>query len=884
MNSLHFNPFTIGPDHNAHSTSTQIIKLEESNQVFCPLCLSSDIKQIERIRDDLFERYVRGLFEALDQHGEKKYVRDIVLSILEIILSRRDICIRSDHDFHNLLRIIHKILNSEKFRLNEFPAVTQMFSAITRKFTSDDPIPLVSVSKATQVIIDCAGKQLGKCLDDSSATLRSDVMKLLRSVYITIRAYLELLGRFAIYRSSDLIFPLCETDDPQMHSRDYHRNNQIQCLEFAYIRLFPPTINHLKSVDRLDKHETSLVLGLFQTLRECFLSAVRVEHSGFIQYVIKEDCLLLAHTHSYKCTDVELRTAIKSFLKAFVVHYIETKFETDDAFRAFIAKPDIVETNHKNAIAYSGDSLKSDRTIFYIMVNYVANEHKSEYYNQDRLRKVISDVDPSLFYSSKSSVVIKVYLQTASLVLRKVSALASIEKFFRRLWTEIKDGTIDNNIEEEFCSSEKTFLWVYQHPTFKRLITWRSIKRLVEIGFSQISITHNLLRLLNDDFYKGHVIGYLENDESSVKLIGRFTATIEGCNFHVGDRYHKPLMTKLGAVIPAILYGAIEKLLKNLDDSATLVKTERLTNMIFLWINHCRQLDLLLDHDFITTWFKLMDRISIRQTRGDKKFEELIIIFIELICTLMEINHSQSLKILGCLNYTCLGLMYTWLTGYTMGDKLGEKVAHLIMTYDELDYPLEHDAVEGLLEMNPNILNWMLSNNRDLHALSIRCARKTFKNQKSRTTRAVVATGLINMVAQNPDILRIKELAEAMKALATEEEILYHPMLSRVRCNIPDDLVAGLEEHLETQVSPSPSPPLSFVSDESDIFEEENISVMRILTQLQNEETPEIDNSCSIPESLFISKSLVDRHVNSVDTGDWERLASESCKNREASV
>lgn len=887
MSEYRFNPLAIGPDHAKHCNSAAIIKLDESGEVFCPLCLSSSYKDIENIPSEHFEKYVRILFETLDQHGEKKIHRDIMLSVLEIILKKRDICTRSDHDFHNLLRIIYKIIHSEKFGINEFPAVTQMFSAITRRFTGNDPIPVISVSCFAEMIIDRAGKQLERCLDGNAHSLRSDVIKLFRSVCTTIRAYLELLGRFQIGRSSCsyfLLFPLHKNDDPLMHDSSYHKNNQIKCLDFAYKSLLPTTIRHLKSTGEPDSLDNTLVLALFEVLRECFISAARVGHTEFIDYVIREDCLWLAHTYCYKCTDCDLKQVIKSFIKAYVLHYVESKFEPDSNFTKFTALPDIVETNHKNAIAYSRDQDKSSRTIFYLMVNYAAHEHKSDYYNQDRLKKVISEVDPSLYSSFNSKAIIKVFLYAASIATRNVAAVDGIEKFLRKSWNRIRDGVSSNDFNEIYCSYEKVFFWAHQHPTFRKLITWHSIKRLVEIGFSQISIGHNVLKLLNDDLYKEHAMKYMENDESSVELIERLTRTIDGCGFHVRDRFHKPLMTKLGAIIPTLLYDALLKLKKNLDNTEYISKTNRLTRMILLWINHCPQLNLLLDSDFISAWFDVLDEITIRRLSQNKRFDDLLMLFIQFIISMIKSNHNQLIKILASLNYTSLSLMYNLLMNYKIGDTLAEKIASLIIAYDELDYPFQHDAVEGLLELNPNVLNWMLSENNDLHALSIRCTQKLFNQEFCATTRVILATGLFNMIAQNPEILRVREHANIIKSISKENEVAYNPLLSRMKDFVPTDLLADIDEAFANLVSPPSSPALSFDSDESDFFEEENISVIRILTQLQNEETLDADTSCVIPDALYVSRTLTDRHVDSVDTGDWERLASESYKNRGQSV
>lgn len=871
-----FNLLTIGPEHENHSESSAIIKLEESGEVFCPLCLEK-----VSIPEDYFEKYVRRLFEALDQHGEKKHIRAILLPILEIILHKRYLKIESDHDFHNLLRVIYKILSSDKFRHDEFPAVTRMFSAISRRFSRAISIPVVSVSKATETIIECASKQLSKCLDENARSLRSDVIKLLRSVYATIRTYLELLSRFALARSSCLLFPLHENDDPQIHNGSYHKECQVNCLNFAQRRLFPPTIRHLKVADKLDALDISLISELFETMRECYLSASREQHTEFINFMVDEDCISLAHTLGYKCSDTELRAATRSFLKTYVLHHIGKKFEIDTAFETFEAQQDIVETNHKNAIFHSKDAAKSNRTVFYVMANYVAHDQKSQYYNQERLKKVICESNPSVFFDVDSGVVAKIYLHTASMVLRNVSVSENIEKFFKKLWDQISDNTKVNDFDGNFCSQEKVFFWAHRHTSFKRLITWRSIKRLIEDGFSRISMAYNTLKLLNDDFYKEQTIKYLENDESSIKLMERFTENIDGCEFHVADRYHRPLMTKLGAIIPTLLYNAIQKLMLSMDSLENIARTERLTKMILLWIDHCTHLDVLLDQDFIKAWFEIFDRIVAHRLEADEKFNNLIILFVQLICSLIRTNHNQLIIILAHLNYTSLSMMYTLLTNYSLDDRLGEAIAHLIVTYDHLDYPLDCDPVDGLLRLKPDTMYWMLSNSKDLHALSLRCAIDTFKNNQSRTDRAVVATCLINMIVENPDILKINEHVDIMRSIISEDEIKYNPLFSRLKDVLPPGLVDGSPETIETHVSSSQT---SFISDDSNFFEEENISVMRILTQLQNEVSTEIDSSCTIPESLYVSRALIDRHINSVDTDDWERLASESIRNREQNI
>lgn len=872
--SLAFDPFSITETHSAHSQSTNIIILEESGKVFCPLCLEKvSLNKIEKIDDELFQQYIYNMFEALDQHGEKSQLRRIVLTLLELILKRRPIFPKTDHEFYNILRIVHKVLNDEFFKLFEFPLITKIISSICRNFINKNPIPLQSFWKTTNYMINYAKSQIDKPL---VLKTNSDLnlCKFFAATATIIKTYLEILGRFAVDQVSDFIYPLYDDDCLLTHHRRYYMESQITCLGFMEELLLQHCWSYISPPDdrALLDHELLLVGDLYETLEQCFNSSVRLNCYQLLTRLIEKDCLKLSHKLMLRNKKREFRDPVRKFIKTFTIYYIEKKFGTDEEFKKYLQEPDIVEVNFKNALIYCRDSSNHKKITFYFLVNCVSMLHDSKYFCSRKVRKVIKCADPELLNIAKSKVLLKAYLYLTATLFPKVGSLDNVENFVVKTW-DVRNG--QRNANEEFCFDDKILSWVYDHPEFFKLVTEETISYIFNRDMQSARLIEITELLLRSKRYKNVLVAYLISDESAISYIEELSK----CK--IDDMKVSPL-NELYAILPAIFHNSLLQALNDNEESLpTLDKVQKTVIMLTMMVRSCTQFNLTLDEQYIQDLFTLLESFYMNVT---DRVEKTLILLNEFISSIIETNSTDLLRVIHVLEFKVLGYMIHCLADQNYRINLVESIADILISYDNLDYPLRNNIDTFLIPINHEVSNWMLSSSENLNSLALKIVNNVLSNFRTDSSiKIYFATGLLHRMFICPDVFRhnlnLKILSEMLKL----DELKYNPLLNRILINLPASVKKEIIKNLDNvEDSGLDSPALSFDSNSSSDFEEEHIDIANILNQLHEEDaTNRHESSYKIPNSLFISRSVQDQHLNLIDTYEWEQAAIDSARGAE---
>lgn len=866
---LVFDPFAIGQDHTRHSESTSIIELEESGKIFCPLCLKEKSqKDLEKVDSAVFNVYVFNLFEALDQNSENSQLRKIALPLLDIILEKRPIYLDSDLRFHNILRTIHKVMKSDMFDCGEFHCIAKIFSNISGYYIDSNPLPLISVWKASENLLRQATKKLTPTSNGSQESIPISY-SYFGSLALIIKTYLKLLRRFAADQVSDLIFPIYEGDTPIKHNRSYYIASQLDCLRFMSETLLPKCWPLLSTIDRpLEPEENFMAGEMFESLRECFESSVRLKNENFILEIIRLDCIQVAHSIISKNPCAELKAKIKSYLAKFVYHYVEEYFESDEHLKSYESHHDIVETNHRNAIARAQDRDKYQKTVFYLMVNAVASRQKSNYLIPQRVNRVLKLVKPDWLDIRNSVVFMRTYCYLAAKMAIKRSKYENVDNFIAQTWNNPEDLDVRENLTEIYCYDDTIFLWVHGDLEFQKTVSVETIKYIVERGAKKDNIEKSINLLMGVDCYKSLLRIYLRDEEDASRMIEKILLADQPNRTESQD--HLTVVNKLSAILPALLHDAILDLNNRTDNMGNLPNIERLLTMNIAMLTKCKHFNIILDEQFIIDLFRLMERMYSDETHS---FDYLLIIYNEFITLMIKTNNESLMKVIKYLNFNALGYMVHRLTNSTKVDELIESIAGLFVAYDNLDYPLANNLVRDLSPTSMSVYSWMMSRSENLQSLALRFAPKVLSRELKRSEKTCIMLGLAHMLYRSPYLIRSRANWEFITPIMKLESFRYNPLICHIAHLFPDTVqqeIIGPSEDSEV-VSQSP---MSFASSEDSVFEEEQISVTRILTQLNEEERP--DSSYRIPDVLFVSRAVEDQHSSSFDMDDWIRRALNS--------
>lgn len=879
-----FDPFAIGPDHHEHSRSTSIIKLEECNKIFCPLCLEKNPTDgVNKASENLYNQYVRNLFEALDQNSEKIQLRMIVIPTLTIILKKRPISIKSDHEFHNILRVIYKLMTSHQFNLNEFTRIVAIYSIISERYIEANPIPYLSIWKATDHMLQYVEQQFKKVAEQAGGSFNR-MPDFFSSSATIVKTYLDIVGRFALEKVSDLIFPLYENDDPLKHNKVHYINTQIKCLNFMSDSILDrcwATIVDFRGP--LAEDLAKMAEDLFVALDECIKSATRLDNKKFLDFLVKIDILsgshhLITRNRNGDCNS-NLISKIRSFLKSYVFFYIESDFGSDQTFRKLKQCEAIVETNHRNAIAVSLTE-RFGKTIFYLLINCVAMKQKSKYFKPNCFKKVIKCIDAESMQLRESKVLIRVYSYLIAANVPKLSIYDNVEGFIIKVWRDMKDKHNNSEFDEEFCYDQTVLHWAFEHPDFIKMVNIRTIRYINERSVKQGSIERNLRLLMKNKHYKPIVVSYLRDDESVAYIIDEIVKTDQNLTISSESATeHKALIMELSAIISALLHDSLLEFINDGNYSCTR-RTYRLINMIVIMLNKCRHFNIMLDDQVITDLFKFVELIYIERT---EKFDETIVLTNEFMIAIMSNNSPYLLKILKYLDFTALGYMFHRLADYTRGDQVAESIARLLIAYDNIDYPLQYTIYKNLCQMPNSILNWTLSENEDLHKLSLQVAAKVLTLDLTKSQKVSVATGVLHMLITAPQMLQNHDYLEPFLSALSTDELLYNPLLDQLMDTVPASTKRAIEAKMFSGRPRSLSPDVSFDSDESCNFEEDQNTVAKIVAQLEEDDIIQRTGNHRIPSALYVSQNIRDQHIEHIDCDIWAQRAYQTTEdNRNA--
>lgn len=872
---LFFDPFAIKSNHSKHSESTSIIELEESGRVFCPLCLEQiPTEDLEKIDPALFNLYVFNLFEALDQHGETIKVRKIALTVLDFLLKKKPIRLESDLKFHNLLRTIYKVMDSDMFDCVEFNFIAKIFSNISGYFIDSNPLPLISVWRASEKLLNQATKRLrSSTYKKGCKESGSTPYILFGSLALIIKTYLKLLRRFAADQVSDMIFPISENDTLITHNRNYYITSQVDCLRFMTDTLIAECWPLLIVVDTLVEAEKNfMACEMFESLGECFESAIRINNQNFLETVQELDCIQFAHSvivsHKNDGGDngIKLITKIRSYLGKFVYHYIEKYFETDEHLRDFASNQNVVETNHRNAKEAAKNSDWCKRTVFYLMVNVVAARQQSKYFNPNRIKKVLQSIEPNNLDIRNSFVFMRVFCYLAAMIIEEKSEYEKVINFISQTW---RDSDARENLMKIYCFDDTILRWVYRDSEFQKLVTVDTIKYIVEQSAKRGYFERNIYLLIDINCYKHLLQVYLSNEETASMMIEQVLLTDQpGAMAY--EVHHRAIVDMLSAILPALLHDAILDLDNQFYNIGGIPKIKRLLIMNVSMLSGCKHFNVILDEQFIIDLFRLIERMYGSETND---FDELLTIFNEFITLMIETNNEASMRVIKYLNFNAMGYMFHLLNNSPRKDNFIESIARIFVAYDHIDYPLANNLVNDLFPTAMSVVNWMMSQSKDLQFLALRFTPKVLKMELNRTTTACITSGLAHMLYKSPDLVRKKADCNSIVSIIKLESFKYNPLVRHIAHKLPETLrqeILGSQEYSE-EISNSP---MSFGSSENSIFEEEHISVSRILTRLNEQDR--LDSSLRIPDTLFVSRAVEDQHLSSFDIDDWTRRALNS--------
>lgn len=868
-----FDPFVVGEDHKSHYTSTNIIKLEDSGKVFCPLCLEKTYAEgIGKIDDQTYHSYVGHLFEALDQHGERLQLRRILIPILEIILTKRSFLVKRDDDFHDLLRVIYKIMKSDKFNLEEFSSLTRILSGLSIR--SVQPIPLKSAWKAWESVLNYGEKELANFSIDQRDEVPEEITKFYSGLAIIVKTYLSLVNRCTVDQCSDIVFPLYINDTPETLSRKYYIDSQKRCLQFISNKLTPSCSYHLSTLNKLTGKELSMVSDVYGAIHECFTTAIRINDKDFLQWLIKMDLITRIHSLFYRNPEMGYRYNINNYLKCFVLYHIEQEYGFDPIIRELNALEGITQTFARLAALAGADEQKHNEAIFYILVNCIAAKHRATYFVASRVRTVISQENEAMTKLrskiSQSRVIMRAYAYLLATVFNRPTGSNITKKFIRQIWRGMRNNSDSLSFREIFCFEGRVFNWAHDHPDFIEMVDLDTIDYLVKKSCEKNELDQCLRNLLKGPF-KNLVCSYIKNECGIM-----FQKFIQMNN----NETNRDLIEEFSGLLPALLQDAFLSFF-NLEDQGK-QKYAEITNLIStinIMLRNCGLFNPSFDEQFIADLSRLMEDLYLIESPSEIEKLTLVATHEFILCIIIT-NNPCLMLLLQCLNFTLLGHMYTKLEQLNANDPVVESIANVLIAYDNLDYPLEHQIEKSLYLVNKT-LDWMTSNNESLNILSFKLIERVFMPQGvvcpeeeiSQKMKDCLTTSLLNLLIVNPHI--VQRHTKFLRDMFNYGELKYHPFWEPLMDKVPS-LRICLELHSSQAEQAPQSPDLSFESTDTGIFEEEQICVSRILDQLHEEDAFKADSSIHVPKCIYLSRAIETQQSSPCSTQDWERRAYEA--------
>lgn len=877
--SFIIDPFSIGPDHVEHYTSARIIKIESLGKVFCPTCLARASDDVLRIEDESYDSYISGLFMILDEHFEKEQVRKIIIRTLHIFMVKRTPRVKTDSEFHNLLRLIYLVMKSDTFTWQELSPLSRIFAKITTKFIETNPIPLKSVWKIIKCIFNLVRMRLNDI--DTKNTVDEDSAEFLSCVPISISAYLSVLGRFTFGQISDLIFPLYLNDTAETHNQQYYRDSQQECLRVTRCLIVPKCWDIMAVARHANDHELNLLCELFNCLSHCLVSAVRIKDEKFLMFLKNSDFLAISHSLIFRYGKSSLEKPVKNLVREYVLHFVEDYLGSDAHIELMKRLDDIVETNHRRALDASKDETERRRTVFYFLANYVAKTQDSKYFKIARVRKLVQSTQPIKLDILDSIVIMRAHSSLLPAVLIDSLGIESEEEnklilqSIKEVWRLLRKENKFELFREIYCFDSEVFLWAYKLSGFRRLFNVDCLEFILRNCLQQDKTVEVFECLLAELYYQEQLQLYLtESDEFIAMLKKLVEITPCGSQHSSGHKInqHVSIIRSLSTLMSSLFYRSLLEYINGQYEKSYLERVIRVVNSINYLMTVCEHFDFEVpDERFIDDLFIALERLYKEPVEVDST---LIIPFNELLTLLISHRHQYMMKVLLKLEFGVLGLMYERIADYTKGDHLAESIARLLVTYDEIDYPVRYSIENSLIMMTHSTFNWMLSENAELHLLAMKLAHRALRTESSHSRRACIATGFLHMLITNPHIM--DNQLELVRSIMCVDEIIYNPLIPKVMPILTAETRRELEEHLGLVSERCVSPALSFSSStDSNILEDPDV-VSDIISKLYEAEPHRDQTSSRVPNFLYVSQCIDDNESAPMDMDSWAQRAYET--------
>lgn len=875
---LKFDPLQVADNHMEHYESTSIVTLRDSGKIFCPICLENrSTEDITPIEDEEYYNYVASLFETLHTYSEEDQLRRVVLTILEIMLPKRPLVLDRDDSFHQVLRVVYRLMNSPKYNTNEFVPLTVLLSGTSINFVQ--PLPLRSAWEAWEKLLDYSRKFTLFGIIDQENRVPENFTKIICGQATIIQTYLALVNRVAVDKVSDLVFVLYSKNKPDKNVRKYYEQSQITCLRFSESILYDNSeyLYRVETLTALDRKAISRVFGAFC---ECFKVAVRQNDAQFIEWIDKKDMIGKIHTIFYNHQETDYRENLYELLKLILSYHIGKDYGTDPILDDLILKNRNIQTSIRGLKQNENLDIFYETIVFYLVMNCVAIKTKSTYFKKARVVAVLSIDDGSMSNVtrrlSESKLLMRIYTFLVASVFKDTTGPAS-RKFIRRLWREMRSKQNLTDFREIFCHELKVFDWARTCTDFIALVDCDSIDYLLDRSLEETTNKFNqcLKNLLKNGPMRDIFCQYIMRDTDA--LFAKISR-------HGILKLDKSIIDEFNTWLPALLQ---ERVVTYVDTSTNISDTDsvhicrnisKLLAAINLLIVNNQKFRPFFDEQFIMDFSKMIEQLY---TKKSLCVDEKQILFMghEFITLLIKSNNASVMQIIQYMEFTLFGYMYNFLSGYKQGDKLVESIAKVLLAYDNLDYPLTHRIDKSLYLMPDTALDWMMSTNRDMHLLSIRLMDRIYLqreltdnlNSISHSTKICLVTSFLHMLATNVELVSTSK-TQIINILEFEE-FKEHPFTRYLLEKAPE-LKQEQEDEKEHSYLP-PSPDISFESTDEGLFDDEQISVSRILEQLHEYDgCREVQHN--IPRNTYLSKTLGDEPVSFPGTHEWERRAYEA--------
>lgn len=877
-----FDPFRIHFDHVDHEDPSDMINLGSSGKVLCFTCLSkSTDENLETIEYNLFENYVRSLFELLEEYCDNRTIRKIVLPVLEIILKRRTLVMRSDHDFHNILKVIYKVRNNKFFNRYEYLQLVRIYSSLCKGFRTTETMPLLSVWEATEILLDYSEQQLGQI--PTIDKLDMDLMLSFEANSMLISSYLNLINKFSVDKTSDLIFPLSRNDRPNSHNRTKYRETQTRCLnnmrEYLIETCWPILTDDIQFVE-FGCQEKNLLGEIFNALKECFLVNLRMRNEEFSKAFSKLDPFLVAHQSISKTHDKIVREPINNFLKTYVYHYIDEnlridKFVKDECFDEKEHEEQKIELNYRNVRFFmTSNSTKAvQKTISYLLLNYHAMKTESAYFNPSRVRKVLKLLDPEFINVNGSKTMMKIFLAIITTVIPSIMSCQEYETsrlFLQNYFRKIIDGEISVDINEIIAFDKIVFFWGSTIPVINVCIDYNTLEYFLNHHMKDEGLEEIIVKLLDDTLSTNLFDEYLENIESSSDLIEILCQREMNIKEWTPNsvHYHKIIIHHMRITLPALLDKTTNDYINTTPNERSTTRLDNLFKMTINLMECCEHFNLMLDDSFIEDLFILHRTLCAQHPREN----ETIMIMNDIIGQIILENNPHLLSVIKSFHYHSIGYLIHFVQKYRFGDKMGENIARLFVKYDDIDYPMIGNVCQNLVGGAQTALYWFLSDNIDLNILALKLAQRVIRTDGTKTAKACISTGLLHLLIKKRDFWKLGRYQAIAKSMVKFEEFLYNPLLISMMDNLPDFVIADVKMHRDPN-SNLDSQDFDFDCDGSESITSGG-TINDILTNLNQEDYGE-DIPSTIPSSMMCAHSLPTRPRDSFfsESDEWEARA-----------